>query len=115
MEHGDWDRAGLVGSFWDYRSAWQQASSVQGRNTSRTAPVLFNKPTPNVGLAGSCSKILQPGWARLSGKYRRRLQPWFRLTVSQSGVGFPTTTGLKALFLSPSSAAQAAPVKSAKL
>ena len=26
----------------------------------------------------SCSKILQPGWARLSDKYRRRLQPWFR-------------------------------------
>jgi hypothetical protein len=47
MEQWDWDRAGLVGSFRDYRSAWQQASSGPGRNTSPDA-------------SGSVSKIARP-------------------------------------------------------
>jgi len=47
MEQGDWDRAGLVGSFQDYRRAWQQTSSVLGRNMSPDA-------------SGSVSKIASP-------------------------------------------------------
>ena len=71
----DWDRAGLVGSFTDYRSAWQQALSVLGRNTSRTAPVRFKIATPTRGLGRKLLKDTSIRLACLRGKYRRRPQP----------------------------------------
>jgi hypothetical protein len=56
-------RAGLIGSILVHLRAGQTALSVQGQNTSRTAPVRFQKKraTSLNSVAGICSKMLQPG------------------------------------------------------
>lgn len=75
MEHGDWDGAGLVGSFYGHRGAWQRALSVLGQNTSRTAPVRSKRVIAIPLYGGFGRKLLEDTsirWASL-GKYRRRL------------------------------------------
>lgn len=79
----------------NYRGAWQQALSVLGRNTSRTAPVRNQSPALYRDLAGSCSKILPSAQAGLSGQMPAQTLSVMSVTGLQSGVGSPATTGPK--------------------
>jgi hypothetical protein len=79
----------------NYRGAWQQALSVLGRNTSRTAPVRNQSPALYWHLAGSCSKILPSAQAGLSGQMPAQTLSVMSVTGLQSGVGSPATTGPK--------------------
>jgi hypothetical protein len=79
----------------NYRGAWQQALSVLGRNTSRTAPVRNQSPALYRDLAGSCSKILPSAQAGLSGQMPAQTLSVMSVTGLQSGVGSPVTTGPK--------------------
>jgi hypothetical protein len=63
MEHGDWDRAGLVGSIYGYRRVWQQALSVLGQKTSRTAPVRLNATPARPGVGRKLLKGTSIRWA----------------------------------------------------
>jgi hypothetical protein len=68
MEQGAWDRAGLVGSFQDYRSARQQASSVPGRNTSPDASASVSKiASPLGGLGRKLLKDTSIRWGKPVG------------------------------------------------
>jgi len=97
MEHGNWDGAGLVGSCYGHRVAWQRALSVLGQNTSRTAPVRSKRviASPYRGLAGSCLKILPSAEPGLFGQIPAQALSVMSVTSPQSGVSFPATTGLK--------------------
>ena len=58
----------------DYRGAWQRASSVLGRNTSRTAPVRLKNSQPFRGIwPEAAQRYFHPLSQACSGKYRRRL------------------------------------------
>ena len=79
----------------NYRGAWQQALSVLGRNTSRTAPVRNQSPALYRDSAGSCSKILPSAQTGRSGQMPAQTLSVMSVTGLQSGVGSPATTGPK--------------------